>query len=87
MMKIHSEDKRKYPDALTEFPDKYLSEEMAQRNHMQSLERLNERGGMGYFEILCNLRKTGLRGFDKRQNYCKVVLQRLIKLKELNNEK
>ncbi len=40
---------------LPEFPSYLMSEEMAQANHGQSLERLNERNGMGVTEIMANL--------------------------------
>ena len=43
-----------------EVPDTILTEEWAQRNHGQTLKRLNERGGMGILEMLDNIHKRGL---------------------------
>jgi hypothetical protein len=54
------EDYRKYPNCPKEFPDELLNEEQAQKNHDQTLKRLNERGGLGAFEIICNIRKMSL---------------------------
>ena len=54
-MKIHSDSRRKFPDGLKEFPTDLMSEGMALKNHSQTLSRLNERGGMGYREIICNI--------------------------------
>lgn len=44
-----------YPQTV---PFKMLSEEMAQKNHGQSLSRLNSRGGMGGMEILANIKNN-----------------------------
>lgn len=79
-MKIHSSELREYPDGLKEFPDKYLSEDHAYKVHGQTLNRLNERGGMGYFEIWINLNKLPIRDYEKNKNYCKAVMYQLIKL-------
>ena len=37
---------------ITDIPDGLLNEEWAQRNHSQSLKRLNERGGITIMEAL-----------------------------------
>lgn len=41
-------------------PYELLNEEQAQRNHSQSLDRLNERGGLGVMEMLDNIHKRSL---------------------------
>ena len=57
------EDYRKYPRCPKKVPDNLLSEDQAQKNHGQTLNRLNERGGMGAYEIMCNIHKIKL--FEK----------------------
>lgn len=42
------------PDSV---PYELLSEEWAIKNHSQSLDKLNSRGGMGVHEIICNIEK------------------------------
>ena len=37
---------------ITYIPFRFLDENQAQRNHSQSLQRLNERGGLGYSETM-----------------------------------
>lgn len=62
MMKVHSASGRdknlkNVPDFV---PMGLLNEEQAQHNHSQSLDRLNERGGLGVLEILDNIHKRKL---------------------------
>ena len=61
-MKVHSTCFR--DKSLTNVPKKVsfglLNEEFALNNHSQTLERLNERGGMGILEILDNIHKRKL---------------------------
>lgn len=52
----HKEERHGLPDY---FPDALLSSQQADLEHGQTLERLNERGGMGIEEIVCNI--TGIR--------------------------
>ena len=54
-------DRKLYPDCPEEIDDKFLNEEWAQRNHSQSLKRLNERGGLSPQEMMCNIEKKSLR--------------------------
>lgn len=59
-MKVHGSTDRNlknYPDSV---PDEMLSESWAQRNHLQSLQRLNQRGGMSVVELLNNIRGESL---------------------------
>lgn len=52
-MQIHSFDRRECPD-LPEFVEWHPTERdraQAQRNHSQTLERLNERGGLAWDEL------------------------------------
>ena len=53
-------DLKKWPDMPTEIPWDMLNEDMAQKNHGQTLKRLNERGGLGVTECLSNINKTRL---------------------------
>lgn len=61
-MKVHSSCLRdKSLKNVPEYvPMELLNEEQAERNHSQSLSRLNERGGMGIAEILDNIHKRRL---------------------------
>jgi len=43
-----------------EIPMQLLNEEQAQNNHRQTLQRLNERGGLGVLEMLDNIHKRRL---------------------------
>jgi len=52
--------KNKFPDAPKEIPMRLLSEEWAQHNHSQTLDRLNQRGGLAIGEILDNLKRQKL---------------------------
>jgi len=54
-MKIHSGTIHNFPDGIKSFPTKLMNESHAQKIHSQSLERLDERGGMGYLEIIVNI--------------------------------
>ncbi len=54
-MKVHSNSIRNFIDCVKEVPNELLSERMAQRNHGQSLQTLNERGGMSIGEIWANI--------------------------------
>lgn len=49
-------DLKKWPDMPTEIPWDMLNELMAERNHGQTLKRLNERGGLGITECLFNIK-------------------------------
>lgn len=42
----------------TEFPSNLLDRELATKIHSQTLERLDERGGMSISEILSNISKS-----------------------------
>lgn len=50
-------DLRKYPDCPKSVPFELLNEEQAMKNHSQTLDRLNERGGMSPIEIVANVLK------------------------------
>jgi len=56
-MEIHSESRRFHKNCPKSVPMSLLNEEWAQKNHGQTLKRLNERGGMGVMEILDNIHK------------------------------
>ena len=52
-MRIESRNK----NCPKEISFRYLNEEQAQRNHMQSLDRLNQRGGMSAVEVVANIER------------------------------
>lgn len=69
-------DKRLFPEY---FPWHLLNEEMAQKNHSQSLERLNERGGLSVDEITCNIKKISIREiFNLNVEDCYIFVQEQI---------
>lgn len=50
--------KRKiFPELPDEIPNEKLSEDWANRIHGQTLERLNERGGLSIAELIMNLKR------------------------------
>lgn len=51
------EEKHGLPDFV---PDAILNAQQADLNHGQTLERLNERGGLGVEEIVCNITRIRL---------------------------
>jgi hypothetical protein len=53
----HKEEKFGLPDSI---PDDILDERHAKYHHNQKLERLNQRGGMGVDEIVCNIMDISL---------------------------
>lgn len=67
---LHKKDRELLKNCPTEVPDGMLSEEWAQRNHGQSLARLNERGGLGIAEILANINQQRI--FDGKDTQEKV---------------
>ena len=57
-MKVHTDFgqyHKRFPHCPKEVPMSLLSERWAQRNHGQSLDQLNERGGMSAIELVCNI--------------------------------
>jgi hypothetical protein len=64
------DDKR--PNLPTVFPWHLLNEENAKRFHSQTLERLNERGGLSMEEIYCNI--TGTDYFKVSFNKDKILI-------------
>jgi hypothetical protein len=57
-MKVHSgfgQYHKKYPHCPKQVPMGLLNEKQAQINHSQSLDRLNERGGLDPIELVCNI--------------------------------
>lgn len=63
MMKIHSqcEHLKAGFNAFKEIPMGIMNEQWAQKNHGQSLKRLNERGGVTILEALAIMRKRPYR--------------------------
>jgi hypothetical protein len=59
-MKIHPASKKKFGNELPdEVPNEMLNQDWAMKIHSQTLERLNERGGLTVLEILINIKKIG----------------------------
>lgn len=81
------EDYRKYPRCPKHVPDDLLNEDQAQTNHSQTLTRLNERGGMGAYEIMCNIHKIRLfEGVNRKKMYdTEYWIDELIKYLETKN--
>ena len=59
-MKIHSGSIGNVSGGIKVFPDRFMSEGAAISYHSQTLERLNQRGGMSYTEIVANVFSLGL---------------------------
>lgn len=82
MMKVMVEyhiSTNKFPDCPKEIPMRLLSEEWAKNNHGQTLDRLNQRGGMGVMEVLDNLKRQKLTlGFKEVTQEYVDELKRLI---------
>jgi len=74
----------KISGALKEFPNEFMREDMAHRNHGQSLSKLDSRGGMGADEIFANL--FGLKNgwtkgnFSSKEAGCIDVLEKIVSL-------
>ena len=74
-------DFKKYPNCPKEIPDSMLNEKNANRIHMQSLKRLNERGGMSPVEIILNIEGGEYRGIiNKHGSDEEFYINKLLKL-------
>jgi hypothetical protein len=78
-MKVLSEGgsfRRRFPSFPKSFPMAWFNEEYAQRNHGQSLARLNERGGLSVQEMVLNIKQQDLRHFSdlSEEQACKWLL-------------
>jgi len=62
MMKIllDYQERKAFPECPNYIPDILLNEDMAECNHGQTLNRLNERGGLGPEEIMANIHRLKL---------------------------
>lgn len=72
-----SYERRKYPDCPREVPMEWLSEEMAQRNHGQTLKRLKERGGLSCAEMWINIHEKDSRQLPSEAEAIKYLNNRL----------
>lgn len=54
----------KFKDAPTSIPNELLNEDWAQKIHSQTLQRLNERGGMGVNEIMINIKRLSYQDYN-----------------------
>lgn len=82
MMKVHSyrDYVKKYPDCPKEIPMSLLNEANAFGIHGQSLERLNERGGLSPIEIIGNIRNLPYSAFDSlNEGECIKQINQLLK--------
>lgn len=79
-MKIlcNSDELKVYPElATTLFPFEMLDEKWAYNIHGQTLDRLNQRGGLGVEEIIMNVKKLdNIRGLNK--HLCVNAVKQLI---------
>lgn len=70
-MLVHSGDRnnKNLKNVPYDVPFDLLDERMAQYNHSQTLDRLNERGGLGVLEILNNIdnKKLEFRGATQQE--------------------
>jgi hypothetical protein len=55
---------KEYPNCPSEFPDELLNNDWSLRIHGQTLQRMNERGGMNPMELIVNIEKKNYRAFD-----------------------
>jgi len=67
-MKIHVDSLNGLDGILLTFPTSLMSEEIAQMNHGQTLERLDERGGMEPREVIANLFRLKLKWVRENPN-------------------
>ena len=72
------EKERQYGKAVVdawpkEVPDEMLSEQWAQRNHGQSLAKLNSRGGLSPAEMLANIERRKWLPIDENEAAQKIV--------------
>lgn len=82
-MKIIDRDKN---DELKTVPDFLLSEEVAQKNHSQSLKRLNERGGLSYGEMFCNIMRLDLKFLMNNFKLpYKVLIEKIVAISKIDN--
>lgn len=68
--------KKVFANLPDEFPNEKLNREKAMKIHSQTLERLNERGGMGIMEIIMNLSEWGMDELYRRYGYNYTPTQR-----------
>lgn len=74
-MKIHS--CYRIPEGgIRAVPFDLLCEDIADRNHGQSLESLNERGGLSPSEMLANIERR--RYYSMDEDWCYDVLQQIV---------
>lgn len=66
-------------DSPKEIPMEWLSDDMANANHSQTLKRLKERGGMSCAEIWLNIHKQGLRNLPSETDAINYLNNRLKK--------
>lgn len=64
-----------------EIPMEWLTEDMANANHSQTLSRLKERGGMSCAEMWCNIHRQGLRNLPSEMLAIQYLKTRLNNLK------
>lgn len=66
MMKVHCPESlfKDYPNCPKKIPMDLLNEEQAKKNHNQSLDRLNGRGGLHPIEIVAIMKKVSYNGVE-----------------------
>lgn len=61
--------KKIFANLPDEIPNEKLNREKAMKIHSQTLERLNERGGMSILEIIMNLSEFGMTELFQKYGY------------------
>lgn len=69
---------KQYPDFPQEFPDSLFNEEWALKIHGQTLQRLNERGGLDPHEMICNIEHLNIQ--ELRQLTLDETVKKLLKM-------
>lgn len=76
MMTVHSSDRHL---GIKSVPIRFFNDEHAKAIHSQTLERLNERGGMGLNEMVGNIQKLTLRQImDLDSKDAIIIIKKLI---------
>jgi hypothetical protein len=69
---------KNYPDFPQEFPDSWFNEEWAWKIHGQTLQHLNQRGGLGPEEMIMNIERLSLK--ECRQLTLDDAVKKLLKM-------
>lgn len=65
----HNSGRKIFDNLPNEIPNEKLNREKAYKIHGQTLERLNERGGMSILELIMNLSDWGMKELFEKYGY------------------